>query len=250
VQLLAGPQPGKLDGGNAQYVYECIKTAATECLSGRYTAMVTGPVHKGIINDAGIRFSGHTELIAELCAVDKPVMMLANQDLRVALITTHLPLREVPDAITSKAIYQVIQVVQHDLKSRFNILSPRILVCGLNPHAGEDGHLGHEEIEIITPCLDSLRKQSMDVIGPIPADTAFTPQMLAQADVVIAMYHDQGLPIIKAAGFGETVNITLGLPIVRTSVDHGTALSLAGTGTAESSSLLAAIEIAQISGAN
>ncbi len=247
---LARPvRPGELDAGNAQYVYECIKTAATECLSGRYTAMVTGPVHKGIINEAGIGFSGHTELIASLCAVDKPVMMLANQDLRVALLTTHLPLREVPEAISSDAIARVILILQQDLKSKFNIASPRILVCGLNPHAGEGGHLGHEEIEIITPCLNSLREQGMNIIGPIPADTAFTPKMLAQADVVLAMYHDQGLPVIKAGGFGETVNITLGLPIVRTSVDHGTALSLAGSGKAESSSLLAAIEMAQMSGA-
>ncbi len=243
--LACAVQPGKLDAGNARYVYECIKTATAECLAGRYTAMVTGPVHKGIINDAGIHFSGHTELIADLCAVDKPVMMLANRDLRVALLTTHLPLREVPGAISSEAISQVIQVVRRDLKSRFNISSPRILVCGLNPHAGEGGHLGREEIEIITPCLNSLREQGMNIIGPIPADTAFTPQMLGQADVVLAMYHDQGLPVIKAGGFGETVNITLGLPIVRTSVDHGTALSLAGSGKAESSSLLAAIEMAQ-----
>ncbi len=242
---LARPaQPGELDTRNAQYVHECIKTAATECLSGHYAAMVTGPVHKEAINEAGINFSGHTELIADICGVHKPVMMLANRNLRVALVTTHLALREVPAAITVDAIDRVIRVVQHDLELKFSIPSPRILVCGLNPHAGEGGYLGREEIEIITPCLNALKEQGLDIIGPIPADTAFTSQMLAQADVVIAMYHDQGLPVIKAAGFGETVNVTLGLPIIRTSVDHGTALSLAGSGRADSSSLLAAIEMA------
>jgi len=234
--------PGMLDQRNALYVYECINTAVTECLAGHYSAMVTAPVHKGIINEAGITFSGHTELIATLCQVDKPVMMLANSHLRVALVTTHLPLSEVPVAITRKSVTQTINIVFHDLQSKFNIPAPRILVCGLNPHAGEDGYLGREEIETITPCLNALRQQGIDTIGPIPADTAFTAQQLAQADAVVAMYHDQGLPVIKAGGFGETVNITLGLPIVRTSVDHGTALSLAGSGKAQADSLLAAIE--------
>jgi 4-hydroxythreonine-4-phosphate dehydrogenase len=237
--------PGVLDPRNAQYVHDCISTATEACLSGRYMAMVTAPVHKGIINEAGITFSGHTELIAKLCGVDKPVMMLANRDLRVALVTTHLPLREVPESINSDNIAQVVRIVHHDLRKKFGIHDPRILVCGLNPHAGEDGHLGREEIDIITPCLNTLRGQGMNVSGPIPADTAFAPHMLEQADVVVAMYHDQGLPVIKASGFGETVNITLGLPIVRTSVDHGTALSLAGTGKAQANSLLAAIEQAQ-----
>jgi len=203
--------------------------------------MVTAPVHKGIINEAGIVFSGHTELIAELCAVSKPVMMLANRDLRVALVTTHLPLSEVPAAINCDVIRDVISVVHHDLRSRFGLNSPRILVCGLNPHAGEDGHLGREEIEVIAPCLNTLAKQGIRLTGPIPADTAFAPHLLEQADVVVAMYHDQGLPVIKAQGFGKTVNITLGLPIIRTSVDHGTALNLAGTGKASAESLLAAI---------
>ncbi len=238
--------PGLLDEDNAQYVHDCITTAVTQCLGERYTAMVTAPVHKGIINHAGISFSGHTELIAKLCEVEKPVMMLANNSLRVALVTTHLPLSEVPAAITSDNIRRTISIVYADLKSKFGIPAPRILVCGLNPHAGEDGHLGREEIEIIEPCLDALREQGIDTIGPIPADTAFTPQALSQADVVVAMYHDQGLPVIKAGGFGETVNITLGLPIVRTSVDHGTALSLAGSGKARADSLLAAIEQAHV----
>jgi 4-hydroxythreonine-4-phosphate dehydrogenase len=244
-KLAASVTPGSLDQHNARYVHDCITSAAKACLSGQYTAMVTAPVHKGIINDAGIPFSGHTELIAELCEINKPVMMLANRDLRVALVTTHLPLSKVPAAINCDTIREVITIVHHDLQSKFGFSSPRILVCGLNPHAGEDGHLGREEIEVIAPCLDALRGQGMNISGPIPADTAFAPHMLEQADVVVAMYHDQGLPVIKAAGFGETVNITLGLPIIRTSVDHGTALSLAGTGKAQANSLLAAIEQAQ-----
>lgn len=244
-KLAASVTPGILNQDNAQYVHDCISTAAEACLSGQYTAMVTAPVHKGIINDAGIPFSGHTELIAELCEINKPVMMLANRNLRVALVTTHLPLSEVPAAINCDNIREVINIVHQDLQSKFGISSPRILVCGLNPHAGEDGHLGREEIEVIIPCMNTLREQGMNITGPIPADTAFAPHMLEQADVVVAMYHDQGLPVIKAAGFGETVNITLGLPIVRTSVDHGTALSLAGTGKAQANSLLAAIEQAQ-----
>ncbi len=240
--LVSPARPGTLDARNAQYVFDCIGTAVAGCLSGQYTAMVTAPVHKGIINEAGIAFSGHTELIAELCAVRKPVMMLANRDLRVALVTTHLPLSEVPAAINCDVITDVISIVHHDLRSRFGLKSPRILVCGLNPHAGEDGHLGREEIEVIAPCLNALAEQGIRLTGPIPADTAFAPHLLKQADVVVAMYHDQGLPVIKAQGFGKTVNITLGLPIIRTSVDHGTALNLAGTGKASAESLLAAIE--------
>lgn len=244
-QLSALVNPGQLDVRNARYVHECISAAATSCLTGRYDAMVTAPVHKAIINDAGIPFSGHTELIAALCAVEKPVMMLANADLRVALVTTHLPLRKVPDAISCEAISAVVGIVYQALQTRFAIASPRLLVCGLNPHAGEKGHLGREEIDTIIPCLETLREHNLDTIGPVPADTAFAPHMLAQADAVIAMYHDQGLPVIKAQGFGATVNITLGLPIIRTSVDHGTALELAGSGRADSSSLLAAIEQAK-----
>lgn len=240
-QLSAPVSPGNLDARNAQYVFDCIKSAASACLSGQYAAMVTAPVHKGIINDAGIPFSGHTELIAEICGVNKPVMMLANTDLRVALLTTHLPLNKVSAAITGDTISDVIRIVDRDLRRKLAIQSPRILVCGLNPHAGEGGYLGREEIDIIAPCLEKLRAEGFNISGPVPADTAFTPQSLAQADVVVAMYHDQGLPVIKARGFGDTVNITLGLPIIRTSVDHGTALDLAGSGRASAQSLLAAI---------
>ena len=234
--------PGVLDSRNAEYVHQSISSAVQMCLDGNAGAMVTAPVHKGIINDAGIPFSGHTELIAELCGVAKPVMMLANRELRVALVTTHLPLREVADAVTEEAISAVVKAVDRDLRARFRIAAPRLLVCGLNPHAGEGGHLGREEIEIIEPALESLRAGGVHLTGPVPADTAFAPHMLEQADAVLAMYHDQGLPVIKAQGFGQTVNITLGLPIIRTSVDHGTALALAGTGKASAESLLAAIE--------
>lgn len=238
--------PGRLEPKNANAVYQSIKIAAQACLTGRYDAMVTAPVHKGIINDAGIAFTGHTELIAQVCQVAQPVMMLVSTQLRVALITTHMPLQAVPDAINAARIHRVVQTVNEDLQSKFGIKSPRILVCGLNPHAGEDGHMGMEEIEVISPCLTHLKKQGIDITGPVPADTAFTPHMLETADVVIAMYHDQGLPAIKAQGFGEIVNITLGLPIIRTSVDHGTALDLAATGKAKEASLLAAIEQAKM----
>ncbi len=233
---------GRLDKRNAQYVYDSIVSATAGCLNGTYRAMVTAPVHKGIINEAGIYFTGHTELVAGICGIDKPVMMLANKDLRVALVTTHLPLSEVAAAISCDVIKQVVSIVDSDLRSKFGLVSPRILVCGLNPHAGEDGHMGTEEIDTIIPCLQGLRVNGFKLLGPIPADTAFTPRSLAQVDAVIAMYHDQGLPVIKAQGFGSIVNITLGLPIIRTSVDHGTALDLAGTGEAASSSLLAAVE--------
>ena len=236
---------GTLDHRNAAYVYQCIQYAATACLAGEAVAMVTAPVHKGILNEAGIPFSGHTELIAEVCEVERPVMMLANSQLRVALVTTHLPLRAVPDAINCNAISEVVKIVDADLRRKFGLTKPRIILCGLNPHAGEDGHMGGEEIETIIPCVAKLQQQGLDISGPVPADTAFTPRSLEHADVVIAMYHDQGLPVIKAQGFGSIVNITLGLPIIRTSVDHGTALDLAGTGKASSSSLLAAIEEAQ-----
>jgi len=244
-ELAVAAIPGELNVDNAQYVVDCITSAAKACLSGQYSAMVTAPVHKGIINNASIAFSGHTELIAKICAVNKPVMMLANADLRVALVTTHLPLSKVPEAINCEAISAVINIVDQDLRLKFGLQSPRILVCGLNPHAGEDGHLGREELDIIIPCLDSLAGQGFNLTGPVPADTVFAPHQLAQADVVVAMYHDQGLPVIKAQGFGKTVNVTLGLPIVRTSVDHGTALDLAGTGKASADSLLAAIEQAK-----
>lgn len=206
--------------------------------------MVTAPVHKGIINDAGIAFSGHTEFLAERTGAPLPVMMLAAKDLRVALATTHIPLASVPAAINRDRLTQILAILDSDLKQRFGIRAPRILVCGLNPHAGEGGHLGREEIDIIEPCLRALRERGCDVAGPLPADTLFTPARLKGADAVLAMYHDQGLPVLKYAGFGHAVNVTLGLPIIRTSVDHGTALDLAGTGRASAGSLNAAIEMA------
>ena len=228
---------------NSRYVLKTLDTATQGCLNGTFDALVTGPVDKGIINDAGFTFSGHTEYIAEITG-GHPVMMLATDKLRVALVTTHLPLKAVSAAITQTRLRAVIRVLAHDLSTRFNIASPKILVCGLNPHAGENGHLGHEEIETITPVLNSLRQQGVDLIGPLPADTLFTPKYLETADAVLAMYHDQGLPVLKYQGFGKAVNITLGLPIIRTSVDHGTALDLAGTGKADIGSLLVALQTA------
>ena len=241
VPLARPATPGRLDAGNAGYVLETLRRATLGCLKGRYAALVTGPVHKGIINDAGIPFSGHTEFLAEITD-GHPVMMLACPGLRVALATTHLPLRAVPDAITPEVLEKVIRALHHDLVRRFRIDDPNILVCGLNPHAGEGGHLGREEIEVIEPTLARLRTEGMRLSPPLPADTLFTPRHLEAADAVLAMYHDQGLPVLKHKGFGSAVNITLGLPIVRTSVDHGTALELAGTGQADPGSLIAAIE--------
>jgi 4-hydroxythreonine-4-phosphate dehydrogenase len=238
-------KPGQLDAANAPYVIETLTTAAAGCLRGEFDALVTGPVHKGIINDAGIAFTGHTELLAALSAVAQPVMMLACPGLRVALVTTHLPLAEVSRHITRERLISVLEVLHTDLKQKFGIADPRILVCGLNPHAGESGHLGREEIEVIEPVLRDLSARGMRVRGPVPADTAFIPAQLADVDAVLAMYHDQGLPVLKYCDFAHAVNITLGLPFVRTSVDHGTALELAGTGRAEVSSLLAAIEMAR-----
>lgn len=238
-------QPGRIDPANAAYVLETLETATRGCLEGRFTGLVTGPVHKGVINAAGIPFTGHTELLAGITG-GHPVMMLACPGLRVALATTHLPLREVADAITPERLESVLRVLHDDLCGRFDIKRPRILVCGLNPHAGENGYLGHEEIEIISPLLDRLRHAGMDLCGPLPSDTLFTPRLLEDADAVLAMYHDQGLPVLKHKGFGQSVNITLGLPIVRTSVDHGTALELAGTGRTDPGSLIAAIEQASI----
>lgn len=233
--------PGRLDPKNAGYVLDTLRHATEGCLSGRYAALVTGPVHKGVINEAGIPFSGHTEFLAEITG-GHPVMMLACPSLRVALVTTHLPLREIPEAITPQVLEQVIRALHHDLVQRFGIEDPDILVCGLNPHAGEGGHLGREEIEVIEPTLSRLRAEGMCLSPPLPADTLFTPRHLEMADAVLAMYHDQGLPVLKHLGFGQAVNITLGLPIIRTSVDHGTALELAGTGKADTGSLIAAIE--------
>jgi 4-hydroxythreonine-4-phosphate dehydrogenase len=235
---------GKLDSHNAEYVLALLKTACIACLDNEFDAMVTAPVQKSIINDAGIAFSGHTEFLADLCQQATPVMMLANKLLRVALVTTHLPLSRVSDAITKDKLTQVLQIVDKDLRDKFSINKPRILVCGLNPHAGENGHLGNEENEIIIPVINTLKDQGLDLTGPQPADTAFTPEMINRFDVIVAMYHDQGLPVLKSQGFGETVNITLGLPIVRTSVDHGTALHLTGTGNASCSSLMEAIQYA------
>ncbi len=242
---LASPSiAGKLDTANAAYVLQTLRSAAQACVNGDVQAMVTAPVHKGIINDAGIAFSGHTEFLAEFCHVDQTVMMLATPGLRVALATTHLPLRAVADAITAPLLRRVIGILHQDLRDKFGITNPRILVCGLNPHAGEGGHLGREEIDIIEPVLHDMRSKGMHLIGPLPADTLFTEKYLSQCDAVLAMYHDQGLPVLKYKGFGRASNITLGLPIIRTSVDHGTALDLAATGKADGGSLLSAIETA------
>ena len=244
IPLSSSCTPGVLSSENANYVLEMLKRACNGCLNGEFDAMVTAPVHKEIINQAGIPFSGHTEFLAEMCGVEKPVMLLVADRLRVALVTTHLPLREVPDAIDPDLISRIAHILDHDLRSRFNIARPHIKVCGLNPHAGEGGYLGREEIDVIKPAIDSLRLDGLNISGPYPADTVFTPAALADADAVLAMYHDQGLPVLKHAGFHSAVNTTLGLPIVRTSVDHGTALDLAGSGKADSGSLFAAIEMA------
>ena len=234
---------GQLNPVNSRYVLKTITKATKGCMDGLFAAMVTGPVHKGVINDAGFAFSGHTEYIAEITG-GHPVMMLATKGLRVALVTTHLALADVSPAITHTRLRTVLRILDHDLRTRFHIDNPKILVCGLNPHAGENGHLGREEIDIIVPVLESLRLQGMNLQGPLPADTAFTAKYLASADAVLAMYHDQGLPVLKYQGFGQAVNITLGLPIIRTSVDHGTALDLAGVGTADIGSLSIALQTA------
>jgi len=244
VRRHAPTRPGELDPANAAYVLETLRQAVKGCSSDLFAALVTGPVHKGIINEAGFPFTGHTEFLAELTGGERPVMMLACPGLRVALATTHLPLAKVSQAITKDSLEAVLRILHHDMVQRFGIAQPRILVCGLNPHAGEDGHLGMEEIETISPVLNRLRQEGMNLVGPLPADTLFTPRYLAQADAVLAMYHDQGLPVLKHLGFGNAVNITLGLPIIRTSVDHGTALALAGSGKAETGSLQAAIDAA------
>jgi 4-hydroxythreonine-4-phosphate dehydrogenase len=244
VAMKVRERPGKLDVRNAPYVLQTLSLAADTCLSGLADALVTGPVQKSIINEAGEAFSGHTEFLAERTGAAAPVMMLAAGTLRVALATTHLPLRKVPDAITVESLTRVLRVLDGDLRARFRIARPRILVCGLNPHAGEDGHLGHEESEVIIPVLKKLRREGLDLRGPLPADTLFTTRSLRDADAVLALYHDQGLPVLKHAGFGEAVNVTLGLPIIRTSVDHGTALDLAGSGRAEAGSLHAALRMA------
>ncbi|MDD4912990.1 MAG: 4-hydroxythreonine-4-phosphate dehydrogenase PdxA [Sideroxydans sp.] len=235
---------GKLDARNASYVLKTLDRALQGCVSGEFAGMVTAPVHKGIINDAGIPFTGHTEYLAEQTNTPLVVMMLAGGGMRVALATTHLPLREVADAITQLLLEEILRILNRDLQRRFGIAHPRILVAGLNPHAGESGHLGREEIDVMIPVLNRLRAEGMNVSEPLPADTLFAAHRLRECDAVLAMYHDQGLPVLKHASFGEGVNITLGLPIIRTSVDHGTALELAGTGKANVGSLLEAIKVA------
>ena len=236
--------PGTLNTANAASVLQSLARAAHGALRGEFDAIITAPVQKSVINDAGVSFSGHTEFFAEMAGVPKVVMMLVTGSLRVALVTTHLPLSAVPKAITSQAITETLNITQRDLQQHFGIANPRLAVLGLNPHAGEGGHLGREEIEMIAPCLEQLKSQGFDLLGPLPADTAFQPLILDQVDAVIAQYHDQGLPVLKYAGFGEAVNVTLGLPFVRTSVDHGTALDLAGTGRAKTGSFSAAFELA------
>ena len=244
IPLVEPVELGQLNPANAAYVIEQLRRSADYAMSGCSVGVATAPVQKSVINDAGITFSGHTEYYQEFAGVDRVVMMLATKTLRVALVTTHLPLRDVPDAITKERLHQVIDILIHDLKTKFKIATPRILVCGLNPHAGEDGYLGREEIEIINPVLETYRQQGIHISLSLPADTLFTPDHLKETDAVLAMYHDQGLPVLKSQGFGEAVNITLGLPFIRTSVDHGTALSLAGTGQAKSSSLHVAVDLA------
>jgi 4-hydroxythreonine-4-phosphate dehydrogenase len=236
---------GELNADNGQYVLDTLTVAAQGCLDNEFDAMVTAPVHKGIINEAGVSFSGHTEFLEEYTNSERVVMMLATQGLMVALVTTHLALKDVPDAITAERLTQIITVLDKDLKQYFALPNAHILVCGLNPHAGEDGHMGREEIDVIEPTLKTLRASGIDLSKPLPADTLFTDKVLQNGDAVLAMYHDQGLPVLKYKGFGKAANITLGLPIIRTSVDHGTALDLAGTGTADGGSLLTAIEYAQ-----
>lgn len=248
VPMAAPENIGTLDVRNGPYVLNTLEIAAGLCLSADASGMVTAPLHKGVINDAlaadGIFFSGHTEYLAELSATPRVVMMLATEGFRVALVTTHLPLKDVAAAITADSVKQTLEILQREMVNKFGIRQPRIIVCGLNPHAGEGGHLGMEEIEIIAPVLQQCRAQGMDITGPLPADTAFTPNNINKSDVILAMYHDQGLPVLKHAGFGNAINITLGLPFIRTSVDHGTALDIAGTGKADTASLELAISTA------
>lgn len=244
VKLATASLPGQLTAANAHYVLATLTQATDACLAGHCHGLVTGPVQKSVINDAGIAFSGHTEFLAQRCGVDKVVMMLATEQLRVALVTTHLPLSAVPSAITRDTLLEVCHILQGSLQQQFGLSKPRVMVLGLNPHAGEGGHMGREEIDTISPCLEELRGQGWHFSGPYPADTAFQPKYLDQCDAVLAMYHDQGLPVLKYQGFGRAVNITLGLPIIRTSVDHGTALDLAGKGSADTGSFDVAIRTA------
>ena len=236
--------PGRLDPANARHVLALLDRALEGCLAGEFGAMVTAPVQKSTINDAGIPFTGHTEYLAQKTGTPRVVMLLAGGGLRVALATTHLPLAAVPAAITRQSLEATLRILEKDLRERFGIARPRILVAGLNPHAGESGHLGREEIDVIAPVIGTLAREGMRVEGPLPADTLFTPRALAGADAVLAMYHDQGLPVLKHAAFGHAVNVTLGLPVIRTSVDHGTALDLAGAGDIDAGSLEAAVALA------
>ncbi|MDH4095017.1 MAG: 4-hydroxythreonine-4-phosphate dehydrogenase PdxA [Betaproteobacteria bacterium] len=245
VALAAPRRAGRLDPRNAHYVLQVLDRAIDGCLSGEFDAMVTAPVHKGVINDAGIRFTGHTEYLAERARVRHVVMMLVGGGLRVALATTHLPLAAVPRAITRAGLLATLRVIDADLRERFGIRRPRIMVAGLNPHSGESGHLGTEERDVIAPALRRAKALGIRVEGPIPADTLFVPARLARADCALAMYHDQGLPVLKYASFGRGVNVTLGLPFVRTSVDHGTALEIAGRGRADAGSLAEALKLAR-----
>lgn len=248
VALATSCNAGELNTSNGPYVLKTLDIATQGCLDGEWDAMVTAPLHKGVINDSADiatgSFTGHTEYLRDFCGCDEVVMMLATEGLRVALVTTHLPLREVADAITADRISRVARILDHDLKHFFGIQNPRVLVAGLNPHAGEGGHLGMEEIDIIEPTLKALNAEGLHLVGPLPADTLYTPKHLEHADATLAMYHDQGLPVLKFHGFGRAANITLGLPIVRTSVDHGTALDLAGKGTADAGSLETALKVA------
>jgi 4-hydroxythreonine-4-phosphate dehydrogenase len=245
IPLAVPCQAGILNPDNAGYVLECLTQAAHACVRGQFHALVTGPVHKAVINQAGFPFSGHTEFLAALTHSALPVMLLTAKSLRIALLTTHIPLSAVPASVTVDRLEATIHIIHQDLQRRFGLSQPRIAVCGLNPHAGENGYLGREELDIMIPTLARLRAAGHTILGPLPADTAFTPAALAQCDVVLAMYHDQGLPVIKAQYFDCAVNVTLGLPIIRTSVDHGAALPLAATGKADFSSLLSAIQLAE-----
>ena len=248
LNVIDTPFPARVDAGhpspgNAHALLDGLRRAARGCMDGEYAAMVTAPVAKNVIADSGVAFFGHTEFLAEVTGAALPVMMLVAGDLRVALATTHMPLREVPGAITGILLERVLRILHADLRDKFGIADPEIVVCGLNPHAGESGHLGSEDAEVIAPAVEKLRDEGMKLRGPLPADTAFTPAA-GHKDAVLAMYHDQGLPVLKYAGFGHAVNVTLGLPIIRTSVDHGTAFDIAGSGRADPGSLLAAVELA------
>ena len=242
IKLAVPAEAGVLNEANGLYVLETLKRASNGNMNGEFAAVVTGPVHKGIINKAGVSFSGHTEFFAQQANVPDVVMLLATPGLRVAQVTTHIPLAYVAKAITEDRLSKIIRILHAELKSKFALPQPRIYVCGLNPHAGEDGHLGREELEIIIPTLETLRAEGMDLVGPLSSDTVFQPKYMEDADAFLAMYHDQGLPVLKYIGFGQAVNITLGLPFIRTSVDHGTALELAGTDKIDAGSMLCALK--------